>query len=133
MAVLRMQSADRQSTQPTAVQLQLARLAAALSAVDDVPVPQVPSLLSQLAAAQSALAAAQVNLLARMLSPGESRIVAGGDDRWLSTDEAADLLKVDRKWLYRRSKSLPFSRRLSRKKLLFSEVGLREWMATRRA
>ena len=133
MEVLRMQSADRRSTQPTVVQVELARLAAALSAVNEVPAPQVPSLLSQLAAAQTALAAAQANLLARMLSPGESRTVAGGDDRWLSTDEAAELLKVDRKWLYRRSKSLPFSRRLSRKKLLFSEVGLREWMATRRA
>src|SRR3990172_8767782 len=124
-----MQSADRRPTKPTAVQLELARLAAALSALDDVPVPQVPSLLSQLAAAQTALAAAQANLLAKMLSQGESRTAAGGDGRWLSTDEAAELLKVDRKWLYRRVKSLPFSRRLSRKKLLFSEVGLREWMA----
>ena len=127
-----MQSADRRPTQPTAVQLELGRLAAALSAVDDVPVPQVPSLLSQLAAAQAALAAAQAKLLARMFSSGDSR-TAGDDDRWLSADEAAELLKVDRKWLYRRVKSLPFSRRLSRKKLLFSEVGLREWMATRRA
>jgi len=133
MAVLRMQSADRRPTQPTAVQLELGRLAAALSAVDDVPVPQVPSLLSQLAVAQTALASAQVHLLARMLSPGDSRTAAGNDERWLSTDEAAELLKVNRKWLYRRVKSLPFSRRLSRKKLLFSEVGLREWMATRGA
>jgi len=133
MAVLRMQSADRRSTQPTAVQLELARLAAALSALDDVPIPQVPPLLSLLAAAQSALAAAQASLLARMVFPGDSWAQTSDDDRWLSADEAAELLKVDRKWLYRRVKSLPFSRRLSRKKLLFSEVGLREWMATRRA
>lgn len=133
MAVLRMQSTDRRRAQPIAVQLELARLAAALSAVDEVPAPQVPSLLFQLAAAQTALVAAQSNLLARMLSSSDSGTAAGDDDRWLSADEAAEVLKVDRKWLYRRVKSLPFSRRLSRKKLLFSEVGLREWMATRRA
>jgi len=132
MAVLRMQSADRRSTQANVVQVELGRLAAALAAVDDVPVPLVPSLLTQLAVAQTALAAAQVHLLARMLSPRESHTAAGDNERWLSTDEAAELLKVDRKWLYRRVKSLPFSRRLSRKKLLFSEVGLQEWMATRR-
>lgn len=133
MAVLRMQPAERRSADPTAVQFELARLAAALSGVDDVPVPQVPSLLSQLAAAQGAIAAAQASLLTRMLSVSASRTAAREDDRWLSADEAAELLKVDRRWLYRRVKSLPFSRRLSRKKLLFSEVGLREWMATRRA
>ena len=133
MAVLRIHSTRGRSTQPTAVQLELARLAAALSAVNDVPMPQVPSVLSQIAAAQTALVAAQANLLARMLSPGDSRTAADNDDRWLSADEAAQLLKVHRKWLYRRAKSFPFSRRLSRKKLLFSEVGLREWMATRRA
>jgi len=133
MAVPRMQSTDRRRAQPIAVQLELARLAAALSAVDEVPAPQVPSLLFQLAAAQTALVAAQANLLARMLPSSDSGTAAGDDDRWLSADEAAELLKVDRKWLYRRVKSLPFSRRLSRKKLLFSEVGLREWMATRRA
>lgn len=133
MAVLRMQSADRRPTQPSAVQLELAHLAAVLSATDDVPCSQVPFLLSQLAVAQTALAAAQAKLLARMLSLSDSQTAAENDDRWLSADEAAELLKVDRKWLYRRVKSLPFSRRLSRKKLLFSEVGLREWMATRRA
>ena len=84
MTVHRMQSADRRPTQPSAVQVELGRLAAALSAVDDVPVPQVPSLLSQLAVAQTALAAAQVHLQARMLSPGDSLNAAGDDDRLLS-------------------------------------------------
>ena len=100
----------------------------------DIPRTEIPAMLSRLAAAQTALAAAQGALATRIAtSSGEQ----GGNgsrsdiDRWLTSDEAASLLRVDRKWLYRRARSLPFCRRLSRKKLLFSDAGLRRWLATR--
>jgi predicted DNA-binding transcriptional regulator AlpA len=126
MTVLRMQQAERRVAGGPSAPLDLSRLEAALSHVEEVPLAQAPRLLSQLAAAQA-------TLLARILSPAESAPPPDHDDRWLNAEEAAALLKVHRKWLYRRAKSLPFSRRLSRKKLLFSEAGLRQWMASRRA
>ena len=100
----------------------------------EIPCAEIPAVLSRLAAAQTALAAAQGALATRIAtfsSDLDRNDSQSGMDRWLTSDEAASLLRVDRKWLYRRARSLPFCRRLSRKKLLFSEVGLRRWMATR--
>ena len=48
-------------------------------------------------------------------------------DRLLTVGEAAALLGVSVKWLYRHAGRLPFARRLSPKVLRFSEVGLRKW------
>ena len=100
----------------------------------EIPAAEIPAVLSELAAAQSALAAAQGALVTRIaVFSGEQdgNGFRSDEDRWLTSDEAASLLRVDRKWLYRRARTLPFCRRLSRKKLLFSEAGLHRWMATR--
>src|SRR5439155_16831671 len=53
---------------------------------------------------------------------------APGPDRLLTADEAAGVLGVNRKWLYRRASQLSFVRRLSYRTLRFSEAGLRRWM-----
>jgi len=101
-----------------------------------LPAEDIPRLLPLLAGAQARLTAAQTVLAERLAAflPSQSEAEAFSEttDRWLTTDETADLLKVDRKWLYRRAKGLPFCRRLSRKKLLFSEAGLHRWMANRK-
>ena len=128
-----MQPAGQGSVPPPAATIELSRLTSALSTLSDAPIFEVPALISQVAAVQTALAATLACLVARMLSARDSTPVDSGEDRWLGADEAAELLRVDRKWLYRRAKCLPFARRLSRKKLLFSEVGLRDWMSKRRA
>lgn len=52
-------------------------------------------------------------------------------DRLLTPEEAAEMLGQNVRWLYRRASNLPFTRRLSRKSLRFSEKGLRRWLATR--
>jgi predicted DNA-binding transcriptional regulator AlpA len=53
-------------------------------------------------------------------------------DRLLDVHDAADLLGVKPRWLYRRAKSLPFAKRLSPGVLRFSEAGLRAYMAAGR-
>lgn len=53
-------------------------------------------------------------------------------DRLLTVDEAAVLLGMAPRWLYRHASQLPFARHLSRKALRFSEAGLRRWLETRR-
>lgn len=53
-------------------------------------------------------------------------------DRLLRPSEAAAILGVTPRWLYRHARRLPFTRRLSRKALRFSEHGLRRWHTSQR-
>lgn len=57
---------------------------------------------------------------------------ARDEDDLLDVAEAAAVLKVSPRWLYRRAGHLPFARRLSRKVLRFSQVGMTRWLATKR-
>lgn len=50
----------------------------------------------------------------------------------LDAKQAAALLHVAPRWLYRRAASLPFTRRLAARTLRFSEPALRRWMEHRR-
>ena len=113
---------------------ELTRLTFLLTRMEVLPPDRIPSALSQLATLQASAAAAQATLISRMVSSPSNGNAneTGSSERWLTADQAAELLQVERKWLYRRAKTLPFTRRLSRKKLLFSESGLRRWIATRK-
>jgi predicted DNA-binding transcriptional regulator AlpA len=53
-------------------------------------------------------------------------------DRLLTPEETAAILDVDVRWLYRHAAKLPFTRRISRKNLRFSEAGLRRWLAAKK-
>jgi predicted DNA-binding transcriptional regulator AlpA len=53
-------------------------------------------------------------------------------DRLLTAEEAAAMLGVTVRWLYRHAAKLPFTRRISRKNLRFSERGLRNWIAAKK-
>ena len=57
---------------------------------------------------------------------------ASGADDLLTVEEAAAMLKVSRRWLYRHAKQLPFARKLSPKVLRFSRSGAARWLAARR-
>ncbi|MBI2358327.1 MAG: helix-turn-helix domain-containing protein [Deltaproteobacteria bacterium] len=63
---------------------------------------------------------------------GDSGGQANGYDRLLTPAEAAAILNVKPRWLYRHANRLPFTRRLSRKALRFSEAGLFRWQAARK-
>ena len=52
--------------------------------------------------------------------------------RLLSAREAATMLDVTPRWLYRRARRLPFAKRLSPKVLRFSEDGIRRYLETRK-
>jgi hypothetical protein len=81
------------------------------------------------------LGALQVALSARLLSvaePARAAESAPESDRLLTAEEAATLLGVTPRWLYRHQR-LPFVRKLSRKALRVSETGLRRWLAARKA
>jgi predicted DNA-binding transcriptional regulator AlpA len=89
---------------------------------------QVPAILGQLAELQAIFLARLVNRNGSHPAPGPAE-----PDRLLTADEAAPIIGMTPRWLYRHARQLPFARRLSRKALRFSEVGLRRYLASRRA
>ena len=100
--------------------------------VSEVPVGEVPGLLVRLGALLAALAARQAASASNgnkvlQVEPTDNR------DRNLTADEAAKMLGMKKSWLYRHSGELPFTRRLSRRAVRFSEKGIRRWLETRRS
>ena len=104
--------------------------------VDTLPDDQrVSELLAEVSVRHAQLSTLHLSLLSRLIKVRRQPLqveATPDNDRLLSVDEAAELLKVTPQWLYRHARSLPFSRRLSRKALRFSEAGLRRWAASRR-
>lgn len=96
--------------------------------VTDIPPEAIPPFLCQLTALQSALAARLITATANAKREPE---VPSKEDRLLTPEEAATFLGTTPRWLYRHARRLPFTRRLSRKALRFSEAGLRRWLAAK--
>jgi predicted DNA-binding transcriptional regulator AlpA len=110
------------------LQPRLDALLADPSQVAALPPEAARDLLLQLAPLTEAL---RLRALAPASANGQPEPSA--EDRLLTPEDAARLLSVTPAWLYRRSKSLPFARHLSRKCLRFSEAGLRKWQTAKRA
>lgn len=93
----------------------------------------LPAAVLHLAALQSAVAGrlASTVQIAPLLPPPATN--GAPDVDLLTSAEAAAVLKVSRKWLYRHAHRLPFARRLSRHELRFSRRGLEEHLARCRA
>ena len=92
-----------------------------------IPLDQIPATLSTLAAWQAALAA-------RLMVPAPEAVADDdGDDHLLTGSEAAKLLRRSTKWISRHRKSLSsFARRLGPRSWVYSEQGLRRWLARQR-
>jgi predicted DNA-binding transcriptional regulator AlpA len=88
----------------------------------------IAGLLARSAAVQSALTAALVT----EDSSERPAAINQDDDRFLTVDEAAVMLRRSRQWIYRNKHRLPFVKRLSAKSLLCSEAGLKQWLASRK-
>jgi hypothetical protein len=69
--------------------------------------------------------------ISRRLIPSDAHEPAD-DDALLTPQQAAERLALPVTWLYRHSRTLPFARRLSRKKLRFDRRGLERWQAAKR-
>jgi excisionase family DNA binding protein len=83
----------------------------------------VDALLEQLAELVAEKVAARLN--GNGSGPSES-------DRWLTVSEAAALLGVTPRWVYRRTRELPFIRRPSPGVVRCDEAALRKYMAANR-
>jgi Helix-turn-helix domain len=86
--------------------------------VDTIPREAIPRLI--------------VALAARLLdAPEPAEPEAAEPDKLLTTEEAAALLRRSTKWISRHRRSLPFARKLSARSWVYSEQGLRRWLARR--
>ena len=92
----------------------------------EMPAEAVQRLLLQISAFLTAVAARRPS--SRDGDPEASKDASDSDDRLLTVEEAAKRLNVTRRWLYANHHKLPFTRRLSRKALRFSEKGLERWL-----
>lgn len=101
-------------------------LAADPAKVAGLPPSAVQTLTLRCAAVLAALAAHQPSNGA-----GAGTVAPPAEDRLLTPEETATRLGITPRWLYRHANRLPFTRRLSRKVLRFSEAGLGRWQATR--
>ena len=100
-------------------------------AVAQIPTMSIPGLLCRLATIQHLLASRLLATTSEMHMGATTATVE--PDRLLTAEQAAPLLSVTVKWLYRHARQLPFTRRLSRKTLRFSAAGLNKWLAQRKA
>jgi len=53
-------------------------------------------------------------------------------DKLLTAEKAAEFLSVEKDWLYKHQKKLPFSRKLAPKMLRFSQQGMTKWVASKK-
>lgn len=80
-----------------------------------------------------ALAALQAQIAARLIAERSlEKAEPAETDVMLTAAQAAELLGVSRAWMYKRSKHLPFTRKLSYKGVRFSKRGLLAWRDRRR-
>ncbi len=66
-----------------------------------------------------------------LLSQANGGAEGNPEDYRLTAEEAAARLNVSIDWLYRRTKELPFARKLSRKVVRYSEAGIKRYLAQR--
>lgn len=93
----------------------------------EIPRERMVALIAELAGLQARFAA----LLQLSALPDRRNEPESTPDRLLTPTETAAALGETVRWLYRHAGELPFTRRLSRKALRFSEAGLRAYMAGR--
>jgi hypothetical protein len=92
--------------------------------IDAISVSEIPAVLAQLAAYQAQLAA-------RLMVPAPEP--EADEDKLLTAAEASQILRRSTKWISRHRRSLPFARKLSERSWVYSEQGLRRWLARQRA
>ena len=105
----------------------LADLLADPARVADLPLEAIPQFRAELAKLDTLL-----QMRVALVGAKGQRQEMPEQDQWLTAKEAAPILGVTRRWLYRHAPKLPFARRVSRKVLRFSEPSLRKWQAAKK-
>lgn len=89
-----------------------------------IAISDIPAVLAQLAAYQAQLAARLMKTPVLEATPET--------DRMLKAEEVAEQLRRSVKWVARHRASLPFAKKLASRSWVYSEAGLKKWLAARR-
>ena len=94
-----------------------------------IPLERIPAMMAALASLELALAA-------RLLEAGPAfgpEPKSENEDQMLTVRECAERLRKSTKWVYRRTRTLPFAICLGPRSWVFSQKGLEKWLAKQRA
>ncbi len=105
----------------------LAELVQDPTRASDTPPGIIPAFLSQIAAVQGALSAQLIRAFAREQAEEDTRRA----DRLLTAAAAAARLAVTKYWLYEHARQLPFTVRIGRRGVRFSEKGIERYLRQR--
>jgi hypothetical protein len=99
--------------------------------VEGLPVEVLTALLARCGAAQG-IVSAELIVSAALRSNGGRGLKPeiATDDRMLTVEEASNVARQPRRWFYRNAGRYPWIKRVSRKKILVSEKGLRRFLAS---
>lgn len=89
---------------------------------------ELPALAGELGRGLAAVLMRSTMTVAATSRGAESEV----SDRLLTVDEAAARIGMEKSWLYRHGKSLPFARKLGHRSLRFDARGLERWLRERR-
>lgn len=106
----------------------LAHIAADPDSLDRLPEDELPDLL---AALEGLRARVWLRLLRPPVESGEDEPREPEADQLLNAEEVAGVLSVATRYVYEHAAAWPFTRRLSRRTLRFSERGMYRWLDTR--
>ena len=100
------------------------------SRVKGLPVEVLTALLARCGAAQGIVSAELImSAASRPNGARGARPEIAEDDRMLTVEEASEIARQPRRWFYRNAGRYPWIKRVSRKKMLVSEKGLRRFLA----
>lgn len=108
---------------------QLSTLLADPTRTENIPHSNLPAILGQVEQLRATLWSQLVRPPEREIERPDPPKVK--QNQLLTADEAAERLGVTRNWMYRRADSLPFTRRIGKRTLRFSETGIERWLETR--
>jgi predicted DNA-binding transcriptional regulator AlpA len=107
---------------------ELATVAADPTRISSLSADRIPELIGECEQLRA-------RLLAQLFAstrPPVTDVRQTAPDRLLDVNQAAERLGVDRRWIYSRADTLPFTRRLGARKLRFSERGIQKYIEHRR-
>jgi excisionase family DNA binding protein len=113
------------------VSTELATLAADPSRIETIDATALPALIGEAEALRARLWARLTTAAQGNGGRIHAEPATREPERLLTVDEAAQLLGVSRRWVYRHAASLPFARKLAGGTLRFSLRGLERWTRDR--
>jgi predicted DNA-binding transcriptional regulator AlpA len=99
-----------------------------------LPLEDIPRVLTAVTALEGLLAAARAVLVARLAAPTLATVPSSpAENDLLRVEEASKHSGMSKTWLYKNAAKLPFAHRIGKRSLRFSAAGIARYLKTSRA